>query len=69
MPSRDLSAFGLDTSNDRVWAVLDHNSVFASGAIPEPMTLSMLALGGLLIAGRRPTAQGATQRGKQRPRG
>jgi len=51
-----LGAYGVDTTNDTVWAVIDHNSAFGTGsetdlpeeipATPEPSTWAML-LGGL----------------------
>ncbi len=48
-----LGAYGVDTTNDTVWAVVDHNSDFVAGnslltpqETPEPSTWMML-LGGL----------------------
>ena len=38
-----LGHYGVDTVNDVVWAVVDHNSPFA--VIPEPGTLALLAAG------------------------
>jgi hypothetical protein len=45
-----LGAYGVDTTNDTVWAVIDHNSDFGVGldAVPEPSTWAML-LGGLAL--------------------
>ncbi|GAT31488.1 PEP-CTERM protein-sorting domain-containing protein [Terrimicrobium sacchariphilum] len=51
-----LGTYGLDTANNTVWAVTNHNSEFA--AIPEPSTYALLALAGaaaLLIKGRKTT--------------
>lgn len=46
-----LGSYGIDTANNKVWAVLNHNSEFA--VIPEPSTLVFVALGGIgLIAHR-----------------
>jgi hypothetical protein len=48
-----LGAYGVDTTSDTVWAVIDHNSPFGVGSefllpqeVPEPSTWAML-LGGL----------------------
>ena len=41
----------LDTVNDTVWAVLNHNSDFA--IVPEPSTFALLALGASLFFRRR----------------
>ena len=46
-----LGDYGVDTANNHVWAVLDHNSQFA--ATPEPTGLALLSLGTLLFAARR----------------
>ncbi|MFA7234648.1 MAG: autotransporter-associated beta strand repeat-containing protein, partial [Terrimicrobiaceae bacterium] len=43
-----LGAYGVDTANGSVWAVIDHNSEF--GAVPEPSTWALLTLGGSSIA-------------------
>jgi len=42
-----LGAYGVDATNNQVWAVIDHNSEF--GAVPEPSTCALLALGGVVI--------------------
>jgi len=42
-----LGAYGVDTTNNQVWAVIDHNSEF--GAVPEPSTYALLALGGATL--------------------
>ena len=41
----ELGAFGFDESNGFVWAVIDHNSFFASTAtaVPEPSSLILLS--------------------------
>jgi hypothetical protein len=43
-----LGDYGIDSIDDRVWAVLDHNSEFAVSnglvAVPEPSTWGLLAL-------------------------
>jgi hypothetical protein len=41
-----MGAFGVDTTNNIVWAILDHNSEFT--VVPEPSTYAML-LGGVLM--------------------
>jgi hypothetical protein len=64
-----LGAYGVDTTNDTVWAVIDHNSNFGVGnldelpaATPEPSTWAML-LGGLgLIAWLRPWRRTSRER-------
>jgi len=48
----NLGAFGVDTVSHQVWAVIDHNSDFAA-AVPEPASLSLLAMGGLTLLRRR----------------
>lgn len=42
-----LGHWGVDIDNNVVWAVLDHNSQFTS--IPEPVTASLLVLGGVAV--------------------
>ena len=46
-----MSSYGVDLEENRVWAVLDHNSQFV--AIPEPATVSLIVLGGLASLLRR----------------
>ena len=46
-PGTMLGAYGVDVANNKVWAVIDHNSEFA--AVPEPSTYAHLALGALAI--------------------
>ena len=42
-----LGSWGVDTTGDTVWAILDHNGEF--GVVPEPATMGMLVIGGLAI--------------------
>ena len=52
--------FGIDTSANTVWAVIDHNSEFAvTQAVPEPGSIGLLALGGLALLRRRKRARAA----------
>lgn len=46
-----LGSWGVDTANDKVWAVIDHASVY--GAVPEPATMSVLTIVGLVMIPRR----------------
>jgi hypothetical protein len=46
-----LGDMGVDVTTHTVWAVVDHNSQFA--VIPEPATLCVLAIGGILTLARR----------------
>lgn len=46
-----LGSWGIDTTNNVVWAVLDHNSEFA--VVPEPSSMLLLAAGGLASLVRR----------------
>jgi hypothetical protein len=50
-----LGTWGVDIANNTVWAVLDHNSVFA--AVPEPGSFVLAGIGlvGLVWASRRRT--------------
>lgn len=42
-PTNSLGAYGVDTSTDTLWAVIDHNSQFA--AVPEPSGLALAGIG------------------------
>ena len=44
-----LGSWGVDTANGDVWAIIDHNSQFA--VVPEPSALTLIAIGGLSLAG------------------
>jgi hypothetical protein len=46
-----LGSWGIDTTNNVVWAVLDHNSEFA--VVPEPSSMLLLAAGAVASLGRR----------------
>lgn len=46
-----LGSWGYDTTNNEVWAVIDHNSDFA--VVPEPASLILLGLGAAAMLGRR----------------
>lgn len=46
-----LGSWGIDTTNNIVWAVLDHNSEFA--VVPEPSSMLLLAAGSLACLVRR----------------
>jgi hypothetical protein len=46
-----LGSWGIDTTNNVVWAVLDHNSEFA--VVPEPSGMLLLAAGAVASLGRR----------------
>ncbi len=47
-----LGKWGVNTSSNTVWAVVDHSGEFAA-VVPEPASLGLLALGGLALLGRR----------------
>lgn len=48
-----LGNHGIDTVNNTVWAVINHNSDFAVTVIPEPTSLVLLGLGSLGLLARR----------------
>ena len=52
-----LGYCGLDTGADYLWVNLNHASDYGAGgiAIPEPATLSLLAVGGMILLRRRRT--------------
>jgi hypothetical protein len=50
-----LGSWGIDTTNNVVWAVLDHNSEFA--VVPEPSSMLLLAAGALASLVRRKNAK------------
>jgi len=45
--------YGVDTDNDIVWANVNHASMYGVGNVPEPATLTLLALGGVAALRRR----------------
>ncbi len=47
-----LGSWGVDTTGNSVWAVLNHNSQFAV-LIPEPASAALLGLLGLAVLPRR----------------
>jgi len=52
-PTQVLGDWGLNMDENYVWANVDHASVFSISGVPEPATLSLLALGGLALLRRR----------------
>jgi hypothetical protein len=49
--SDGLGSWGVNDTTHTAWAVVNHNSKF--GVVPEPATLSLLALGGLAMIRRK----------------
>ena len=49
--SDTLGSYGVDTANNQVWAVINHNSQFAT--VPEPGSAGLLVLGAGLLGFRR----------------
>ena len=45
--------WGLDMADKSLWANIDHASTYAAAGVPEPATLSMLALAGLAVIRRK----------------
>jgi hypothetical protein len=50
LPGDLLGSYGVDITSNTVWAVINHNSDFGVVAVPEPMTLALVA-SGLTCAG------------------
>jgi acetyltransferase len=50
-PGDQLGEYGVNTTANRVWAVVNHNSQFA--VVPEPATMALIALGALGLLARR----------------
>lgn len=48
-----LGYYGVDPTNNTVWAVIDHNSEFTAAFVPEPGVGGLAALGALGLLGRR----------------
>lgn len=46
-----LGSWGVDIDDNTVWAILDHNSEF--GAVPEPGSMALLAVGAAALFRRR----------------
>jgi hypothetical protein len=57
-----LGNYGVDTVNDRVWAVIDHNSSFGVGEttapLPEPCSGALVILGASALLAGRPRRPG-----------
>jgi hypothetical protein len=50
-----VGTWGVDMATNKAWAVTDHNSQFS--VVPEPGTMALLALGGLVAVWRRKRAE------------
>lgn len=48
-----LGAYGVDTTGNTTWAVINHNSDFAVNVVPEPGTVALFAIGGAFLCGIR----------------
>ncbi len=48
-----LGYYGVDLATGTVWAVVNHNSDFAIGVVPEPSTWALLVLGGIGFSVKR----------------
>jgi fibronectin-binding autotransporter adhesin len=48
-----LGSWGVDTTSDTVWAVINHDSLFAVESVPEPTSLGLVALAGVGLMARR----------------
>lgn len=49
--SNYVGSWGVDQTNNHVWAVFDHNTVFAS--VPEPKSIAIILLAAPLLSRRR----------------
>ncbi len=47
----DLGRWGINTTDNTVWAVVDYDGQF--GVVPEPATLTLITMGGLALMKRR----------------
>ena len=52
-----LGYYGVDTVNNTVWAVIDHNSDFAVNPVPEPTSALLAICGALPLLARRRRAR------------
>lgn len=52
-PQGGLGDYGVDTIGNLVWINVNHGSEWAVAAVPEPASLSLMALGALLLIRRR----------------
>lgn len=48
-----LSAQGVDVVNNHIWAVLDHNTLFSAGLVPEPASALLIVSCLPVVLGRR----------------
>ena len=49
----DLGNYGVDTDANIVWAVLNHNSEFSVGIVPEPTGLGIVGMALLALRKKR----------------
>ncbi len=52
-PTENLGDYGVDTTNNFVWANIDHASTYGLFAVPEPATMGLLSLGAMALLRKR----------------